>query len=49
MTIKNIVRREEEEEKANGNWISAALAFGVFVIAIVALPKYTARRDKARK
>ena len=50
MSIKDIVRRdEEEEEKVNGNWIAAGLVLGAFAIAIVALPKYTARYDKRRK
>lgn len=46
MSIKNIVRREEEE--VNHNWVGATLAMVAFMFAIVLLPKYVARREKGK-
>ena len=46
MSIKDIVRREEEE--VNGNWIGATLAVVAFMFAIVAIPKYVTKRERSR-
>ncbi len=49
MSIKNIVRREEEEE-VNHNWVSAALVLGAFGLLLFAFPKYvTTQESKGRK
>ncbi len=46
MSIKNIVRREEEE--VNGNWIGAALALAAFTLAIIYVPRYVTKRERSR-
>ena len=46
MSIKDVVRREEEEEPRNP--VGAILALAAFVLGIIVLPKYVASREKKR-
>ena len=46
MSIKDIVRREEEESR---NPVGAVLVLAVFVLGIIVLPKYVAHQEKRRK
>ena len=49
MSIKSIVRREDEEEEVNGNWVGAALVTVAFMFTVVGLPKYVASRERSRR
>ncbi len=45
MSIKTIIRGEEEEEEVNHNWVGATLAAVVFMFAFVLFPKYVTRHE----
>jgi len=46
MSIKDIVRREEEEETRNP--VGAILVLASFFLALIVLPKYVTQQDKKR-
>jgi len=50
MSIKDIVRREEEEvNERPPNVIGAGLALAAFFLGIIVFPKYVTRQERKRR